>query len=194
MFHSRGLRDQKQGDKNMRLSRFALIIAFGIPASGCVQIPPAAVDLSRDVSKGISALRDNGNDMVAAWEEIGYRLLDERWAKVYTKAETDFRAKRKIASGVALTAQDQQDVAGLATLYRDAVRKKVQDKAAELRIVINRNAKTTLDANESLTSLLSSAQAALGVQQSALRSVGELIPALPKASSFIDDVLNTVTP
>jgi hypothetical protein len=176
----------------MRIGQIAVLFAAAVLVSGCVQIPQAAVDVNRDVSKGISALRDNGNEMVDAWEEMGYRMLDERWARVYSKADADFRAKRKLAPGSALSADQQQNVAGLATLYRDEVRKKIQAKAAELRAVINKNAKMTLDANESITSLLISANAVTSVQQTALKSVGELVPVLPKVSSFVEELLKEV--
>lgn len=53
-----------------------------------------------------------------------------------------------MAPGSALSVQQQQDVAGLATLYRDSV------------------------------------------QQTALESVGELVPGLPKVSSFVDEAFN----
>lgn len=165
---------------------------FMLVLSGCVHIPQAAIDVNRQVSKGIDTLRENGQQMVVAWEETAYRVLDERWTQVYTRAEKDFRAKRSVPAAAGLTRQQQEDVAGLATLMRDGVRVKIRAKAEEMQQIIAANAKTTLEANESITNLLINASTAAAAQQSVLKGVGGLLPIPPEVSKFIDGALEVV--
>lgn len=165
---------------------------FMLVLSGCVHIPQAAIDVNREVSKGVAALRENGQQMVTAWEETAYRVLDERWTQVYARAEKDFRTKRGVAAGAGLTRQQQEDVAGLATLMRDGVRGKIRAKTDEMRQIIAANAKATLEANESITNLLISANSAAAAQQSVLKSVGSLLPIPPEVSKFVDSALETL--
>lgn len=154
------------------LTRLILIIPV-VMLAGCAQVPQAAIDVSRQVSTGISSIGTNGLDTVAAWEETALALLDERWSQIYKKADAEFRKKRNIAANAALTPDQSEDVAALATLVRDEARKKITGKADEMRKIISGNTKTTLEANESVTQLLISANSVLSAQQSAAKQVAE---------------------
>lgn len=170
--------------------RFLLIISLGL-LTACAQVPLAAIDVSRQVSTGISSIGTNGLDTVAAWEETALALLDERWSQIYKKADTEFRKKRQIAVGTALTPDQVEDVAGLAALVRDEARKKINGKANEMRKVISGNTKNTLEANESVTQLLVSANSVLTVQQAAAKQVAEQAKLPSDLSAF---VLNLIKP
>ena len=159
--------------------------------TACAQVPLSAIDVSRQVSTGISSLGNNGQDAVAAWEEVVLALLDERWSQIYKRADSEYRKKRQIAAGAALTADQVETVAGVATLIRDDARKKITGKANEMRKVISGNAKTTLEANESVTQLLISANSVLTTQQAVAKQVAEQAKLPADLNSF---VLNLIKP
>lgn len=173
----------------MRKTIYGVALAAILFLSACAQIPQAAIDVNKQVSTGITAIGANGQEMVRAWEESGYKMLDERWTQVYKKAEASYRTKRKIAKDSSLTAQQQQDVAGLASLVRDKVRTKIRAEADKMRSIIASNTKTTLEANESITNLLVSANTVNTTRQSALKEVGKLVPIPPEITGFIDNAL-----
>jgi hypothetical protein len=157
--------------------------------AGCAQIPQPAIDVSRQVSSGISALGTNGQDMVTAWEEVAYALLDERWSQIYRKAESDYRTKRQLAKTVALNSEQQEEVAGLATLMRDESRKKIGIRSADMRKIIDANTKTTLEANDSVTRLLVSAKSVLSGQQETAKQLADQVKIPSDASKFVSDLL-----
>ena len=171
--------------------RYTCIPLFGILLllANCVQIPQSAIDVNRQISKGITTLQDNGLQMVLAWEVTAYNFLDERFSIVYSKAENDFRKKRGLSASSALNQQQQMDVAGLAVLLRDKVRSKIHDEAEKMRRIISSNTKTTLEANESITNLLISADAVLTAQKSAIKEVGNLIPIPPEVTKFVKNAI-----
>ena len=175
----------------MNIRNLALITVLLYLVTGCSSIPQAAIDVNKQVSVGISTLGKNGIEMIEAWEQSAFNMLDERWSKVYEKADSSYRTKAGIAAGTALTAQQQEDVAGLATLIRDEVRIKISNEASSMRDIINTNTQNTLAANESITNLLVSANAVATFQQSAIKEVGSLIPIPPAISDFISNSLQT---
>ena len=68
----------------MKLKNLTLIfIAILTFTTGCSSIPQAAIDVNKQVSAGISALGENGIEMVDAWEKSAFNMLDERWSKIY---------------------------------------------------------------------------------------------------------------
>ncbi len=168
--------------------RLLLIIPLGL-LTACAQVPLATIDVSRQVSTGITSIGTNGLDTVATWEETALALIDERWGQIYKKADNEFRKKRQIAVGTALTLDQTEDVAGLATLVRDEARKKITGKANEMRKVISDNTKTTLEANESVTRLLISTNSVLGVQQAAAKQVAEQAKLPSDLNKFILDLI-----
>ncbi|OZG72965.1 hypothetical protein BTA51_13480 [Hahella sp. CCB-MM4] len=157
--------------------------------AGCVSVPQAAIDVNKQVSNGISTIGGNGIAMVDAWEESAYNMLDERWAKIYAKADSTYRTRKGVAQGAQLTYQQQEDIAGLAVLIRSDVRKKIKDEADSMRGIIASNVKNTVEANDSITGLLASASAVSSLQKSALKEVGSLIPIPPVIGSFITNSL-----
>jgi len=157
--------------------------------SACAQVPVAAIDVNRQVSVGIAALGSNGQDLVNAWEETAFAVIDERWGTLYKKAEIDFRAKRRIAPDAALSAAQQEDLAGLATLVRDQARQRIAAKAREMRQVLAANTRGTLEANDSITQLLISANAVLSQQQSALKQVGEQLRIPSDVTKFVVELV-----
>lgn len=173
----------------IKMMVFAALIIF--IATGCSSIPRAAIDVSKQVSVGITAISENGIEMTKAWEESAYNILDERWSKVYKKAETSYRTQKNIGTGTALTPQQQEDVAGLAALIRGEIRQKIEAEAENMRAIISANTRNTLLANESITDLLVSAEAVATSRQAVLREVGDLIPVPPTISTFISNALET---
>ena len=170
--------------------RILLFTSFMVSIlSSCSSIPQAAIDTNKQVSLGISAIGENGIEMANAWEQTAYNMLDEIWSKVYKKADRTYREKKGISSDKALTPQQQEDVAGLAALIRSEVRLKIKAEADSMRGIINANTNTTLAANESITSLLVSANAVATFQQTAIKEVGNLISIPPAISTFITDSL-----
>lgn len=150
-----------------------LLLAPVALLTACAQVPISAIDANRQVGTGISSLSANGQDAVAAWEEVALALLDERWGQIYKRSDSEYRKKRQIAASSALTADQAEEVAGLATLIRDDARKKIIGKANEMRKVISGNTKTTLEANESVTQLLISANSVLTKQQTLVKQAVE---------------------
>jgi hypothetical protein len=175
----------------MNIRSIIFIATLSFIASGCSSIPQAAVDVNKQVSKGISILGENAIEMVNAWEQSAYNMLDEKWSKVYTKADASYRSKKGIAAETPLTAQQQEDVAGLSALIRGEVRFKIRAESDEMKSIITLNTKNTLAANESVTDLLVSANAVATFQQAAIKEVGNLIPIPPAISTFISDSLKT---
>jgi len=173
----------------MRFASTAAVMVLALSAIGCAQVPMAAVDTSRQVSGGISMLGDNGRELVDAWEEMAYAMLDERWPQVYRKSDEAFRKRRGLTPAQALSVQQQEDLAGVATLVRDDARKNIRAEADKMRKVIAANAKVTLEANESVTAHLISTNAALGAQQGALKQVGGLASLPAGVSRAITDAL-----
>ena len=176
------------------MKRNNVFIGIALAASlvtGCARIPQAAIDVNIHISTGITVLGNNGQEMVNAWEESAYRMLDERWGKIYELAETKYRTKKSIAPATALSKKQLEDVAGIAVLARDDVRKKVHAEANSMRSIIAANTKTTLEANESITKLLVSANAVGTTRRAAIKQVGSLIPIPPAISDFIDSALTT---
>jgi hypothetical protein len=170
------------------LTRCLLLIAAAL-LGACAQVPVAAIDVNRQVGVGIAALGGNGQDLVNAWEETAFAVIDERWNRIYGKAEADFRARRKIAADAPLSAQQQEDLAGLATLVRDQMRQKISTRAKEMRKVLATNTRSTQEANESITQLLISANTVLTQQQSALKQVGEQLRIPADVGKFMAEVL-----
>lgn len=168
--------------------RLLMIIPLAV-LSACAQVPLATIDVSRQVSTGIASIGTNGLDTVAAWEETALALLDERWSQIYKKADNEFRKKRQIAVGTALTPDQTEELAGLATLVRDEARRKISGKANEMRKVISENTKTTLEANESVTRLLISANSVLTVQQTAAKQVAEQAKLPSDLNAFVLDLV-----
>lgn len=176
----------------MSKSCAVLLLVFSGLITGCAQIPQAAIDVNRQVSAGISALGQNGQDLITAWEETGYAILDDRWSQIYRNADTTYRTKKTIAAGSALTAQQQEDVAGIAVLVRDAVRTKISAEASTLRKTVSSNTIITLEANDSITALLISANSVLSVQQSAIKQVVGLAPIPPAIGKFVTDAIASI--
>lgn len=168
--------------------RLLTIISIAVLAA-CAQVPQAAIDVSRQVSTGITSLGENGQDAIAAWEETAFALLDERWSQIYKKADAEFRKKRQLAAAATLSADQAEEVAGLAALIRDEARKKIAGKASEMRKIITANAKTTLEANESVTQLLVSSNAVLTTQQSAAKQVAEQVKLPADLANFVSDLI-----
>lgn len=175
----------------MNIRSIIFIVTLSFIATGCSSIPQAAIDVNKQVSEGISALGENGTEMVNAWEQSAYNMLDEKWSKVYEKADATYRSKRSIAAGAILTAQQQEDIAGLSALIRDEVRSKIRSESNEMKSIIMSNTKNTLAANESVTDLLVTANAVATFQQAAIKEVGNIIPIPPTISTFISDSLKT---
>jgi len=175
----------------MNIRSIIFIVTLSFIATGCSNIPQAAIDVNKQISKGISALGENGTEMVNAWEQSAYNMLDEKWSKIYEKADASYRAKKGIATGTSLTAQQQEDVAGLSVLIRDEVRAKIRTEANGMKTIIISNTKNTLAANDSVTDLLVSANAVTTFQQAAIKEVGNLIPIPPAITTFISDSLKT---
>ena len=167
----------------------AAIILVAI-AAGCVHVPQAAIDVNKQVSIGITSISENGQEMINAWEETGYMVLDDRWSQVYRRAEVEYRKKKNLADSAVLNSQQQEDVAGLATLIRDDVRKKIHNEANKMRQIISANTKTTLEANNSITNLLISASSMISSQQTALKEVTKLIPIPPEIVKFVSNAIS----
>ncbi|MBK7955788.1 MAG: hypothetical protein IPK02_18650 [Candidatus Accumulibacter sp.] len=176
----------------MSKSCAVLLLVLSVLIAGCAQIPQAAIDVNRQVSSGISALGQNGQDLIAAWEETGYAILNDRWSQIYKNADTAYRTKKNIVIGTALTAQQQEEVAGMAVLVRDAVRTKIRDEASILRKTVSSNTAITLEANDSITALLISANSVLSGQQSALKQVVGLVPIPPAIGQFVTDAIAAI--
>jgi PBP1b-binding outer membrane lipoprotein LpoB len=175
----------------MNIRSIIFIVTLSFIATGCSSIPQAAIDVNKQVSAGISALGENGIDMVNAWEQSAYNMLDEKWSKVYEKANASYITKKSLSAGTVLTAQQQEDVAGLSVVIRDEVRSKIRSESNGMKSIIMSNTKNTLAANESVTDLLVSANAVATFQQAAIKEVGNLIPIPPAISTFISDSLKT---
>ena len=175
----------------MNIRNISFIVTLFFIATGCSSIPQAAIDVNKQVSAGIRALGENGIEMVNAWEQSAYNMLDEKWSKVYEKADVSYRSKKSISAGAVLTSQQQEDVAGLSALIRDEVRSKIKSEANGMKSIIMSNTKNTLAANESITDLLVSANAVATFQQAAIKEVGNLIPIPPAINTFINDSLKT---
>ena len=133
---------------------FSALLAVSLGLSACAEIPAEAVEANQQVSVGIKTLQDNGLALISAWENTGYMVLDSKFDDVYARADKIYRTKKSVAAGTALTAEQQRDVAGLATLIRDEVRKKVAAQAAEFRQIVKENANTTLNAKRFVTIIL----------------------------------------
>lgn len=157
--------------------------------SACAQVPTSAIDLNRQVSTGISSLGTNGQEAVAAWEEAALAFIDDRWKEIYKKADSEFRIKRKLADNIALNGDQAEEVAGLAALIRDEARKKIIGKANEMRKVISDNTKATLEANESVTRLLVSANSVLTAQESTTKQVVEHAKLPATTNNFLRDLI-----
>ena len=170
--------------------RFLILVSVGMLAA-CAQVPIAAIDVSRQVGTGISSLSSNGQDAVASWEEVALALVDERWTLIYKKADSEYRKKHQIASSHTLTAEQAEEIAGLAALLRDEVRKKIIVKSNEMRKVISDNAKITLIGNESVTQLLVSSNSVLTTQQTLAKQAVEYAK-LPNDLNMF--VLNLIKP
>ena len=170
---------------------FSAVVLATVTLGGCTSVPQQAITANQQVSKGIAAIGDNGLAMVDAWEHSAYAMLDERWHKVYTKAEQSYRGKRQLADNDNLNSQQREDVAGLAALIRTQVRGSIHDEADRMRRTIHGNVQATLEANESITELLISANSVLSLQQSAIKEVGDLLPIPPTISTFIDKSLQS---
>lgn len=168
--------------------RLLLIIPVAL-LTACAQVPVSAIDVSRHVGTGISSLSTNGQDAVAAWEEVALSLLDERWGQIYKRADSEYRKKRLIATHAVLTADQAEEVAGLAALIRDDARKKITEKATEMRKTISANTKATLEANESVTQLLISANSALTTQQGLTSKTAELAKLPADINAFIANLI-----
>lgn len=153
-------------------SRLLVLVPVAL-VSACAQVPISAIDASRQVNTGISTLSSNGQDAVSAWEQAALALLDERWSQIYKRADIEYRKKRQINASEALKTDQAEQVAGLATLIRDDARKKIAGTANEMRKVILENSKVTLEANESVTQLLISANSVLTTQQTSAKQVVE---------------------
>ena len=67
----------------------------------------------------------------------------------------------------------------------------INDEADRMRRTIHGNVQATLEANESITELLISANSVLSLQQSAIKEVGDLLPIPPTISTFIDKSLQS---
>lgn len=159
-------------------------------STGCANVPKSAITVNQQVSKGIETLKQNGNTMINAWEETGYRVINEQWDKIYEKAEIIYREENSIVSDIALNEGEQKkDVAGIATLIRDELRSKVKVKADEMRKIVSSNASTTLKANESITNLLISVNEVGESREAVLQSVGELLPIPPDVKEFVNKAL-----
>ena len=169
---------------------FIAIIMSALLVTGCAQIPQAAIDVNKQVSTGITTLGDNGQEMINAWEETAYKMLDERWDKIYESAEKKFRTKKSIPTA-RLTKSQLKMVAEIAVLARDDIRTIIHSEANNMRATISSNTKTTLDANESITNLLVSANAVGIAHKTAIKQVSSLIPIPPAISGFIDSALET---
>lgn len=168
-----------------------LLLVPVVLLTACAQVPISAIDVSRQVGTGISSLSTNGQDAVAAWEEVALVLLDERWGQIYRRADSEYRKQRQIAVPAALTADQAEEVAGLATLIRDNARKKITGKANEMRNVISGNTRTTLEANENVTQLLISANSVLTTQQTFAKQAVEHAKLPTDLNTF---VLNLIKP
>lgn len=168
--------------------RLLLIVPVAL-LTACAQVPISAIDVSRQVGTGVSSLSTNGQDAVVAWEEVALALLDERWGHIYKRADSEYRIKRQIAASAALTADQSVEVAGLATLIRDDARKKITGKANEMRKVISANTKTTLEANESVTQLLISANSVLTTQQTLAKQAVEHAKLPTDLNTFVLNLL-----
>lgn len=173
----------------MKFKRLVITLIALSFVTGCTNIPQAAIDVNKQVSVGINTLGENGIEMVNAWEKSAFNMLDEKWDKVYQKADATYRSNKGVAAGAALTVQQQKDIAGLAALIRGEVRTKIRQEASSMRNIINSNTQSTVEANESITDLLISANAITNIQQSAIKKVGSLIPIPPAISEFITSAL-----
>jgi hypothetical protein len=183
--------NQDERRRDMRKMVWGMALFALLMLSACARIPQAAIDVNRQVSTGITAIGANGQEMVRAWEETGYKMLDDRWSQVYSRAEAAYRKKKGIADGTALTSNQHEDVAGLAALVRDKVRGKIRAEAEKMRGIIVANTKATLEANESITGLLISANAVFASRQALIKEVGTLIPIPPGITEFIGNALQT---
>lgn len=172
----------------MLIKLFSVVLVIFL--SACAQVPFAAIDLNRQVSQGISAIGDNGQAAIAAWEAVALSLVDERWGQIYKKADIEYRKKYQIAGGIALTSTQAEELAGLAALLRDEVRSKIFAKAMEMRKVVSVNTKATLDANDSVTNILISANAVLTVQQTAAKQVLEQARLPTDVNNFVKNLIN----
>ena len=172
--------------------KILLTLIFGFILWGCASIPPQAIELNKNVSTGIDALEENAIEMVNAWEQSGFMILDESWDKLYDKAESDYRTKKGITTGTSLTADQTKDVAGLAVLIRDEVRKKITDEAISYRSIIKNNATEITQANDSITGLLQEANRAIGKRQVVMDQVQGILPIPPNLTSFIKTTLDNI--
>ena len=167
-----------------------LSITLTVMLCACASIPSSSIELNKKVTNGIEAIRDNGLTMVEAWEKTGYKVLDERWKRVHTKAKADYKSKKNIAAGTALTPEQETDVAGLAVIYRDAVKEMIKREADSLREIINKNASETIKGNNSITNLLEEASRAIGKRQVVMSEIKNLVPIPPSVTDFIDNSLS----
>lgn len=168
-----------------RSTACAVVLVVGI--SGCTNIPPEAISVNETVTKGISTLRENGHALVTSWQETSLKFLDERWSKIYSKAELAYYKKHSISSKKALTRAQHKEVAGIAVLMRDKERNDITTQAAKYRQIISENAQQITVANNSITALLQSANQVIGARTALLTKAGELAPILADVSKVVQD-------
>ena len=165
-------------------------IILTVMLCACASIPSSSIELNKKVTSGIEAIRDNGLTMVEAWEKTGYKVLDQRWEKVHTKAKEDYKRIKDIGEGTALTPEQEKDVAGLAVIYRDKIKENIKHEADSLREIINKNASETIQANNSITNLLEEASRAIGKRQVVMSEIKNLVPIPASVTDFIDNSLS----
>ena len=154
---------------------------------GCVNVPPDSIAVNGRVSSGITTMEQNTVSVIKAWRDTAVALLEAQFDDIYDRAEEKFRSKRNIPGGQTLTSDQVRDVAVLVMVVNDAVRDKIDARAAEMRQVSQNNAAAIKAANDSITGLLKSAQAVIGGRDVLIQDVTNLLPIPANVVDFVKD-------
>ncbi len=57
------------------MTKSLITSVLAVALCACSTVPRSAVDVNDKVTEGVEALRDNGLQMVGAWEDMAYFVL-----------------------------------------------------------------------------------------------------------------------
>jgi hypothetical protein len=181
----------------MRLRRLVPALAVAVVLTACARIPPEAVEVNEQVGEGISTLQQNNLQMIEAWADLTYFIVDESGGEIHDRAAAAFERRADspaVRAELARGVSRESIIAGIAVEIRDKVRDRVAEEADKMRAVVNANARETSGANVSITRLLTSANAVVQTRASILERVGDLSPInIPEIAGFVEQAIEDVT-
>ena len=157
--------------KKILLTLFCVLFLF---ACATPQIPQEAVSLNQHVSQGITALQQNALDVIQAWEDAAKDAVGNQWDAIYEEAETKYRKVRNIQGE--LSPENYAEIAALASIIRDKLDDKVEEKADEMRATVTNNGGTVLTMNQRVTDLLASNRRVIEANEELLKTVSDIVP------------------